>query len=327
MAQLKDLIVNGNARIITDLNVNGYETVDETVKVGRDPTANLEVATKQYVDNNGIYWITYGTTTLGEIKAALDKGSIVLYQNSTSSQIYHLTYFSYNSSDDYGTAYLDCITSPGSSSPYGSSSRVEISQLSSSPTYTTTTWTPELQGNKVTTISSSSTNDQYPSALTVYNAIAGAPDIYWCAYGVTTGMQINNAINAGKLPVVYYNEYFYVCCNSDLDTSAHEDIVFSCVNTITAIKPVIKSLYIYCEDTSAAWHANNDFTVGNVDSTDISTKIYLIGASSQASNVATYSDNQVYATNGQLDANKVRIAETGTIQYNSTDQAIEFVFA
>lgn len=62
MAQLKDLIVNGNARIITDLNVNGYETVDETVKVGRDPTANLEVATKQYVDNHSGGGSWYGTT-------------------------------------------------------------------------------------------------------------------------------------------------------------------------------------------------------------------------------------------------------------------------
>lgn len=65
---------------------------------------------------------------------------------------------------------------------------------------------------------------------------------------------------------------------------------------------------------------------GGVDSTDTSNKIFLIGAETQAADVTTYSDNQVYATNGQLDANKVRIAEHATLQYNSTDSAIEFVF-
>lgn len=66
---------------------------------------------------------------------------------------------------------------------------------------------------------------------------------------------------------------------------------------------------------------------GKSGSTDTSSKIYLTGATTQAADVTTFSDNQVYATNGQLDANKVRIAEHAILQYNSTDSAIEFVFA
>ena len=54
-------------------------------------------------------------------------------------------------------------------------------------------------------------------------------------------------------------------------------------------------------------------TKNTAGSTDISTKIFLIGASSQAANPQTYSDNQVYVTNGQLDANKVRIGEAVTL--------------
>lgn len=62
-------------------------------------------------------------------------------------------------------------------------------------------------------------------------------------------------------------------------------------------------------------------------SSDTSSKIYLVGATSQSSSgVTTYSDNQVYATNGQLDANKVRVAEKVTLQYNSTTESLDFIF-
>lgn len=68
-------------------------------------------------------------------------------------------------------------------------------------------------------------------------------------------------------------------------------------------------------------------TTNTAGSTDTSSKIFLIGATSQASNPQTYSDNQVYATSGQLDANKVRVAEKVTLQYNSSTESLDFVFA
>ena len=68
-------------------------------------------------------------------------------------------------------------------------------------------------------------------------------------------------------------------------------------------------------------------TKNTAGSTDISSKIFLVGATSQAANPQTYSDNQVYATNGQLDANKVRIAEAVTMVYDSTNKCINFNFA
>ena len=68
-------------------------------------------------------------------------------------------------------------------------------------------------------------------------------------------------------------------------------------------------------------------TKNTAGSTDTSSKIFLVGATSQAANPQTYSDNQIYATNGQLDANKVRIGEHCTLQYNATTQALDFVFA
>lgn len=46
-------------------------------------------------------------------------------------------------------------------------------------------------------------------------------------------------------------------------------------------------------------------TKNTAGSTDTSSKIYLIGATSQAANPQTYSDDQVYVTSGTLQANNI----------------------
>lgn len=68
-------------------------------------------------------------------------------------------------------------------------------------------------------------------------------------------------------------------------------------------------------------------TKNTAGSTDTSEKIYLVGAMSQTTSVQTYSDDQVYTTNGQLNGNSIRIADQVTLQYNSTTQALDFIFA
>ena len=68
-------------------------------------------------------------------------------------------------------------------------------------------------------------------------------------------------------------------------------------------------------------------TKNTAGSTDTSSKIFLIGATSQAANPQTYSDNEVYATSGVLTTRSVQVGGTAaTMQYNSTDNSIEFVF-
>ena len=68
-------------------------------------------------------------------------------------------------------------------------------------------------------------------------------------------------------------------------------------------------------------------TKNTTGSTDTSSKIYLVGATSQAANPQTYSDNEVYATSGVLTTKSVQVGGTAaTMQYNSTDKCIEFVF-
>lgn len=69
-------------------------------------------------------------------------------------------------------------------------------------------------------------------------------------------------------------------------------------------------------------------TKNTTGSTDTSSKIFLVGATSQAVNPQTYSDNEVYTTSGVLTTKSVQIGGTAaTMQYNSTDKCIEFVFA
>ena len=69
-------------------------------------------------------------------------------------------------------------------------------------------------------------------------------------------------------------------------------------------------------------------TKNTAGSTDTSSKIFLIGATSQAANPQTYSDDEVYATSGVLTTKSVQVGGTSaTMQYNSTDKSIEFVFS
>ena len=69
-------------------------------------------------------------------------------------------------------------------------------------------------------------------------------------------------------------------------------------------------------------------TKNTAGSTDTSSKIFLIGATSQAANPQTYSDNEVYTTSGVLTTKSIQVGGTAaTMQYNSTDQSIEFIFA
>lgn len=68
-------------------------------------------------------------------------------------------------------------------------------------------------------------------------------------------------------------------------------------------------------------------TKNTAGSTDTSSKIYLVGATSQAANPQTYSDNEVYATSGVLTAKSVQVGGGNcTMQYNSTTNSLDFVF-
>lgn len=62
-----------------------------------NPVENMEVATKQYVDNSGgAFFAIYNETTYEEIKDAYDKGKIVLAKERNNNAIYYLSYIASN---------------------------------------------------------------------------------------------------------------------------------------------------------------------------------------------------------------------------------------
>ena len=68
-------------------------------------------------------------------------------------------------------------------------------------------------------------------------------------------------------------------------------------------------------------------TKNTTGSTDTSSKIFLIGATSQAANPQTYSDNEVFTTSGVLTTKKVQVGGGScTMEYNTTTQSLDFVF-
>lgn len=86
--------------------------------------------------------------------------------------------------------------------------------------------------------------------------------------------------------------------------------------------------------TISATAGSSDVTITSSDtkntagSTNSDSKLFLIGATSQANNPQTYSDSEVYTTNGTLTTNKVQVGNgTATMQYDSTNQCIRFVIS
>lgn len=68
-------------------------------------------------------------------------------------------------------------------------------------------------------------------------------------------------------------------------------------------------------------------TLNTTGSTDTSNKIYLVGATSQAANPQTYSDDEVYTTDGVLTTKSVQIGGgAASMVYDSTTQSINFTF-
>lgn len=169
-------------------------------------------------------------------------------------------------------------------------------------------------------------------------------NLYDQNYTYDVGHQdIETDLAHGVTPIIrdnYGNEqdgvfYFYAGCYNDPDDGPYfifiKPLVYnSLVYNNTAD---LQTLIIWEDDsidigTETVFITDTKNTAGTVNSTS---KLYLVGSTSQAASSladgkVTYSNNKVYATDGQLDATKMRVAETVTLQYNSTTRTLDFVF-
>ena len=103
-----------------------------------------------------VFWATYGTTTVAQIEAAYTAGKVVLCQ-------YNNAIYTYSNKNEY-YYYFGCIT--GQQSKY-------VRCAISNSAWANGTDTLQLQSQKVTSLSSSSTDTQYPSAKCVYDELQG----------------------------------------------------------------------------------------------------------------------------------------------------------
>jgi len=101
---------------------------------------------------------------------------------------------------------------------------------------------------------------------------------------------------------------------------------FNGANTLTNGPQFGSSTTTYLRN-DGSWGTPTD-TKNTTGSTDTSSKIFLVGATSQAASAQTYSDNEVYVTNGVLTTESVQVGGTlATMQYNNTLECIEFIFS
>jgi hypothetical protein len=130
-----------------------------TVPSGTTPSSltGLKIGTDYYSVTPEVFFAIYGTTTCAEIEAAYNAGKIVVcYYNSN---VYYLGTISTNNS-----AYI-FNTTQGTTIADVYCRRSDNQWGSSNPTYA------ENITNKVTSLSSSSTDTQYPSAKCVYDLL------------------------------------------------------------------------------------------------------------------------------------------------------------
>jgi len=133
-------------------------STDITADASSDTKTASPKAVKTYVDGaipaSEIYWATYGTTTATEIIAANAAGKAVLcLYDSKQYQLVRI-----NNGECFFSAALSNIT--------------YRLTCNASNVWTGTVFTDERESNKVTSLSSSSTDTQYPSAKAVYDAVS-----------------------------------------------------------------------------------------------------------------------------------------------------------
>ncbi len=141
--------------------------------------------------------------------------------------------------------------------------------------------------------------------------------------------------SAGLVPAPASNTMNYILTASGWKNNAGTVAYATNSGTATHANDAVTTASVSGKDVTFTKGNNTTFKITTQDtdtkntagSTDTSSKIFLIGATSQAANPQTYSDNEVYTTNGVLTTKSVQVGGTSaTMQYNSTNECIEFVF-
>ena len=134
---------------------------------------------------------------------------------------------------------------------------------------------------------------------------------------------ISQYVNGGSTTTTYHrrpmsNLYNYIKTKLNV-TNNTVNLSYNTESTIATIGGTAIKVKLPASD--------NTDTKNTAGSTNSTSKLFLIGATAQSANPQTYSNSAVYAQAGAFAATSVKVAEKVTLQYNSTTNALDFIFA
>ena len=190
--KLDGIASNAQVNVIETVKVNGSaltpenKAVDISVPTNTNQLTNgAGFITASDIPNPELFYCTYGSTTCSQIQTALSENKlpVLVYSNNWAylRRIYNSGYYFVADKDNITTSITTYyVTSDNVWHQYGQN--------------------PELSTNKVISISSASTDTQYPSAKCVYNEInnvreiaAGKTATYVCSDITNTALDSQNA--------------------------------------------------------------------------------------------------------------------------------------
>lgn len=200
---------------------------------------------------NNIFFATYGLTKYKEIKDASDSRKVVL--------CYHGGFCYVLISITTSSAYFNVIR--------GTSSYMMYCDADDSGWYGVNYYL-EQSTNKVTTLSESSTDTQYPSAKAVYDALqnVGGSSVFEAKYRETKYADILEAYNAKKHCLCVYNGQIYSL--AVLKESGDTNAYFTLINNNYAYRVVCTTNDIWYNNLAELEIASNKTTSLSSESTD-----------------------------------------------------------
>ena len=184
--------------------------------------------------------------------------------------------------------------------------------------------------------STSTTSNVYAKLSNVYPTTSYATNVFLitCRNGETCLLTCGTGDSSAKIaPVLKYLE-----CGAKKTTAVWYDTSQNYVELTNNAYNIMQVRQIGGDKVDFTLNTISTKTLTNVayaidylnytSANDTSEKIYLVGATAQGEKKLTYSDDEIYATSGVLTTKKVQVGGTAaTMEYNSTNKCIDFIFS
>ena len=277
---------------------NGTTVSTFTANASTDVTANITVPTNTSDLNNDsgfitsgdipqeIFWCTYGSTPYAQVKTALSNGKmpIVKYKyDGTIEGVYQLSQM-YNDRAIFEYTEYD-----------GNRTIFYYVMVRSNNSYSSGRLFNETSSNKVTSISSSSTNSQYPSAKCVYDNIENVREVIT---GLTQNYVCSDVTNVALNST-----------SNDIQLSTSLVDVNSNTIGLSSLK-VGDTIYIVETDVPDRWVSN----ITNVNTvSDLSGTTWYLKSPLSFTGISTSKTYDISGVFGSVSSTDLRITTDGTV--------------